>query len=141
MHHPLALIAATGVIVLVQTSIVGLGYSPVLGPDTVLAGPDSYMWLLRVEDWWRQGDWYANRVAFANAPYGDVLHWTRPFDLVLLAGALPLSAVMNFRDALLYWGIAVSPVLQFLSVLALSWGTRPSFSNRAFVFLITCEPF
>jgi hypothetical protein len=136
LHNLTAIIAAFFVLALVQTGVVLTGYWPVLGPDGVLAGPDSYMRLLRVEHWMRSGGWRDTGFPLSNAPYGEVLHWTRPFDVLLLLGARALGAVMTLREGLFWWGAAIGPVLQGLTVLALSWATRSILSNRAFVFLI-----
>lgn len=44
-----------------------------------LVGPDSYMRLVRVEELLNGTGWFNDVIARANAPYGDQLHWTRPF--------------------------------------------------------------
>ncbi len=61
---------------------------------------DGYMRLVRVEALYETGDWYDGVVHRSNAPYGESLHWTRPFDVVLLAGAAPLAPVVGFKTAL-----------------------------------------
>ncbi len=137
MHHRLTLVAAAAIAVLIQIALVAFDLPPLLGEDMVLAGPDSYMRLARVEHWWEAGLWYDADFPLANAPYGVTLHWTRPLDLLLVAGALPLRAFLGMRDALLGWGAAVGPALQVLTLLALSWGTRPFLSNGHFLLLAT----
>ncbi|MHC4521723.1 MAG: hypothetical protein ACYTAS_24280, partial [Planctomycetota bacterium] len=54
-----------------------------------LADSDCYVHLLRAEKLWRSGRWYDSVLDRSNAPYGDELHWTRPFDVLLLLGAVP----------------------------------------------------
>lgn len=136
IHHPFAILAAFVVLALVQIGAVLSGNWLVLGPDALLAGPDSYMRLLRVETWMQAGGWRDAGFPLSNAPYGEILHWTRPFDVLLWLGARPLGLVMGLREGLYLWGAAISPVLQGMTVLALSWATRPILSNRAFVFLV-----
>src|SRR3546814_12853395 len=52
---------------------------PVFGSG--LIDPDSYMRMVRVSELAQGWQWFDDTIARANAPYGDVLHWTRPFDL------------------------------------------------------------
>jgi hypothetical protein len=136
IHNPSAILAAFSVLALVQIGVVLSGNWLVLGPDGLLAGPDSYMRLLRVEIWMQAGGWRDTGFPLSNAPYGENLHWTRPFDVLLWLGSRPLGLVMGLREGLFLWGVAISPVLQGLTVVALSWATRPILSSRAFVFLV-----
>ena len=36
------------------------------------------------------GNWYDGSLPRSNWPYGEALHWTRPLDVVLLAGTFLL---------------------------------------------------
>ncbi len=103
-------------------------------PRGDLAGPDDYMRLARVTELYENGDWYADRFTRSNAPYGQVLHWTRPLDALLLAGAAPLSLALGFRPALHWWGVAISPVFHLLTLLALLWAVRPLLGGGALVY-------
>ena len=94
-----------------------------------LVDTDCYMRLIRVTDLYQTGDWYHPAPMKTNTPYGDVSHWTRPFDVLLLAGAVPGSVLVDFRDALFGWGVAISPVLMVLTLIALNWGTRAILSK------------
>ncbi len=62
-----------------------------------LLGPDSYMRMVRVEALLDTGAWYDHRIERSNAPFGEELHWTRPFDLLLLAGAAPLAPLLGWK--------------------------------------------
>ncbi len=108
---------------LVQVLWVALAASPVL--DGELIGPDSYMRLHRVTRLHETGDWFDISIPRANAPYGEVMHWTRPFDALLLAGAWLGAPFGGFEDALLWSGALVSPLLQVLAVIAMMWAGRP----------------
>ena len=124
MTARLALPAAVLAVALLQAATFTLDLPPLLGPDRILAGPDCYMRLMLTERLWETGQWFDRLSPLTNAPHGEVLHWTRPFDLLLLAGAVPLSAFMDMREALYQWGALISPFLHLLAVVALWWGTR-----------------
>ncbi|MCH9052273.1 MAG: hypothetical protein IIA72_14525 [Proteobacteria bacterium] len=97
--------------------------------DGELLGTDGYMRLVRVAGLHETGAWYDATVARANAPYGDVLHWTRPLDVLLLAGAWVLTPVTGFRDALFIAGAAVSPLLWAFTGAAFVWAGEPFFGR------------
>lgn len=108
---------------LVHTSLIVFRDVPVF--DAGLVGPDSYMRMLRVTELYQSWDWFDGTIDRANAPYGDTLHWTRPFDLLIMLVALPASFGMTFESALYVSGILVSPLLQLMTGLALAWAMRP----------------
>jgi len=76
------------------------------------------------------GRWFDQTIARSNAPFGEILHWTRPLDALLIAGAAPLAPLIGWRDALFAWGLAVSPVLHAASLLLLLWAARPLLDGR-----------
>ncbi len=94
-----------------------------------LVDTDTYMRLVRVEQLAETGDWYDSVIHRNNYPYGDELHWTRPLDVILLAGAYFLTPFLGFQPGLLTWGIMISPILGIGCILALYWATR-SVLNR-----------
>jgi len=139
----LILLITALVVVLIGTVPVLFGMPALLGEDMILAGPDGYMRLFRVEQWVRGGEWYDAISHFSNAPYGELLHWTRPFDLLLMAGALPLVPFVGFHEGLLVWGVAISLVLEILTLWVLFWATRPLLSSGWFLLmavLFTIQP-
>ena len=83
------------------------------------------MHLIRASDLYETGRWYDTVIERSNAPYGDELHWTRPFDLLLLAGAIPGSLLTSFSSSLFWWGVIISPVILVAVLLALRWAARP----------------
>jgi len=93
-----------------------------------LADTDCYLRLLRVEDLHKGGNWYDPVVLRINPPHGQTSHWTRPFDVLLLAGALPIALFTDFESALFWWGVIISPVLLIATLIALQWSTRPILS-------------
>ena len=46
--------------------------------DGRLIGPDAYMRVLRVMELAQGGNWYDAVSERSNAPFGEILHWTRP---------------------------------------------------------------
>lgn len=108
---------------LVHTSLIVFRDLPVF--ESGLIGPDSYMRMLRVTELYQNWDWFDVTIDRANAPYGDTLHWTRPFDLLIMFVALPVSFGMHFEQALYIAGIMVSPLLQLTTGFALAWAMRP----------------
>ncbi len=124
---PLALL------IVVQVLFMMRGDSPL--PNHALWGTDGYMRLLRAETLAETGQWFNSTIARANTPDGDTLHWTRPFDVLLLAGAAPLIPMLGLKESLYWWGVMISPVLHWLILLAMLWAARPLFSRQALVYL------
>ncbi len=108
---------------LVQAVVLAVGASPVL--EGGLIGTDGYMRLVRVELLQETGAWFDGRIPRSNAPYGDTLHWTRPFDVLLLGVAWLLTPFLGFEKALFWGGSFVSPVLLLVSALVMMWASRP----------------
>ncbi len=86
---------------------------------------DSYMRLVRVTRLYENWAWFDGGIPRGNAPYGMALHWTRPFDVLLLAGALPLTPLIGFERALSATATWVSPLLHLGALLALIWAVAP----------------
>src|SRR5688572_4711175 len=104
--------------VVFHTAIAGSGVS-VLTTDQFI-DPDSYWRLLRVRELNDSGVWYAAPYARANAPFGEVQSWSRPFDVLLLLGAWALKPLLGFDQGLYWWGALVSPVLHVAAAAALA---------------------
>lgn len=112
--------------------------------DTLTAGrlfdPDAYMRLQRVLELQMHGQWFDGTTLRTNAPFGELIHWTRPFDMILLAGAWLGSTVTDFRTALEIWGRIVGPVLLLLLVVVWRFGTRGLLSDRGFIISMVLVP-
>lgn len=96
-----------------------------------LADTDCYTHLNRVIQLHETGKWYNSLNPRSNAPYGESMHWTRPMDVLLLAGAWLASAVTDFRTALFWWGVVISPILLAISLVIIPWAFRPVLSENA----------
>lgn len=106
------------------------------GWEIYLCDTDPHMRLVRVEQLAETGDWYDNVIHRSNAPYGETLHWTRPLDILLLLGAFILKPFLGFHDALGWWGVAISPILGVVSLLALYWAVKPALKENERYLLI-----
>ncbi|MEE9209712.1 MAG: hypothetical protein V3U23_04605, partial [Kiloniellales bacterium] len=125
-----------GIWVAIQVLVLAIGATPLL--DGGLIGTDGYMRLVRVELLHETGAWFDGRIPRSNAPFGDTLHWTRPFDLLLLAAAWPLTPFLGIEKALFWGGSFVSPLLLLATGTAMIWASKPLVDreNRPFVILI-----
>ena len=116
-----------------------LGLAPIEKDE--LADSDSYLRLLRVENLHKGGNWYDPVFLRINPPHGQTSHWTRPFDVLLLAGATPIALFTDFESALFWWGIIISPVLMIAALVALQWSTKSVLSGdgpflAGFIFIL-----
>lgn len=122
-----------GLLILVQVLFMMRSDSPL--SNHALWGTDGYMRLVRVEALAETGDWFNSTIERANTPDGDTLHWTRPLDVLLLAGAAPLMPFLGLKQSLYWWGVFISPLLHWLTLLALMWAFRPLISREGLVYL------
>ena len=91
----------------------------------MLSDADGYTRLARVEVLAGGGSWYDASAVRANVPYGTTLHWTRPFDLLLLAGALPLLPFTSMKSAIYWSGTLINPILLVMTLAVLMWAIKP----------------
>jgi hypothetical protein len=120
-------------VVLYQAVILGTGLSPAL--EGRLIDVDGYTHLVRATELQEHGRWYDTVLQRSNAPFGVPMHWTRPFDLVLLSGAFAGTPFLGFHDALWWWGLFVPAVGQLLTALLLVWAAQPLLRGAARAFL------
>ncbi len=100
-----------------------------VGDSVVAAGGfydgDSYMRLLRVDRLLHTGGWFDNSLPRTNWPLGGTLHWSRLFDLLLIALALPMALVLGMAKALYWSGVLISPLVHVLAAVVMAWAVRP----------------
>jgi hypothetical protein len=123
-------IAISIILILLYTS----GSAPVKKGE--LADSDCYMHLIRASDLYNTGQWYEPVLIKSNAPYGEKLHWSRPFDVLLLLGAAPIALLVDFKSALFWWGVAISPILMTVTLFALYWSTKPILSKESRLLIV-----
>jgi hypothetical protein len=98
--------------------------------------------MVRVTQLVETGHWFDDTIARSNAPYGERLHWTRPLDVLLIAGAAPLATFTGWERALWLWGVSLSPTLLAAAavVFALGLGLRREEHALLAVLLVMCQP-
>jgi len=114
-----------GLLLAIHAVFIQAGISPVL--NGAMPDSDTYMRLVRVESLIGGQDWFDSTIERMNAPEGDVLNWTRPLDVLLLAGAYPLHhwQGMEWHEALFWSGAALPVLLHILMGLAVVWAFAP----------------
>ena len=90
-----------------------------------LIDTDSYMRLVRVRRLAGSGGWFDGSIPRSNAPFGETLHWTRPLDVLILAGAWVAEPFLGFRQALHMSGVLVAPLLLIVVCLTTAWAVQP----------------
>lgn len=106
-------------------------------------GTDTYMRMVRVWDWVQGGSWYQTGSQRSNWPLGEVQHWTRPLDMVLVALAAPLWPFLGLHKALYIAGVIVSPLMSICAMAVLVWGTKSVLDLRGqaiFLVLFAFQP-
>ena len=96
---------------------------------------DGYWHLLRVQEIHNDGNW-DNEINFrGNAPFGERIHWTHAFDIVLLGGAYIGSFFADFDSSLYWFGVVVGPLFFLLSLAALIFFGRAILGTRYGIYL------
>jgi hypothetical protein len=67
-------------------------------------------------------DWYNHITYRLNPPHGVFVHWTRPLDVLVLLGAVPLAWFVPLKTAIIGWSAFLVP-LCFLLTLRLFYKT------------------
>ncbi|HZL99817.1 MAG TPA: hypothetical protein VFD43_06160, partial [Planctomycetota bacterium] len=118
-----ALALAAAAVVAWQAIVLSLGLTPALSGR--LLDVDGYTHLVRAQELAAGGGWYDTVIDRSNAPFGTPMHWTRPFDLALLAGGLAGAPFVGFHAALFWWGVFLPALLQLACALLLVWAAEP----------------
>lgn len=93
---------------------------------------DGWVRLLRVDALREGAGWFTTLLPHLAAPEGLDIHWTRPFDLLILLPAWALSTLGAHPDTtLLIAGALICPVLHLASVLAAGWAAREAWPGMA----------
>lgn len=125
---------AAAIVFAVEAILLAGGNNAVL--HGLLLDPDCYMHLQRALRLMTEGGWHTTVDPRINAPFGYTIHWTAVFDLLLVAGAVPLKALgLNAHTALYVWGCAISPLLLMAALAVYAWGVRPRIAGPAFLWL------
>jgi hypothetical protein len=92
--------------------------------------PDGYMRLVMVERLLATGEWFGVVLERSNWPHGEVHHWTRPLDVLILLLALPFRVLGEWREAVALAGSLISPLLHLATCLVAAWVIRPLVPGR-----------
>jgi hypothetical protein len=92
------------------------------------------MWLVRVQQLRDGAGWYDMAVARSNAPFGEIQHWTRAFDCLLLLPSLLLSVGEDFEKSLFVWAVIIGPLLMAATLALLFMGVRAIWSEADLEF-------
>ena len=77
---------------------------------------DGYWHLMRVEKMHDTPNWYDLSLSRSNAPYGENIHWTKAFDVLLYSGAYTLSFFMTFEEAVYWFGNFINPLMHLITL-------------------------
>jgi len=86
-----------------------------------IKNPDASVRLERIKQLIDGQAWYDLSLLRISTPDGQVLHWTRPLDILVGIGAWPLSTVMPSHEAVLVAAIGLSLCSVLLSVFLVYW--------------------
>ena len=100
-----------------------------------LVGIDGYTHLMRAGVLMTDGGWFDRRLARGNPPAGDDIYWPRPYDLLLIAGALPFLPFVERVDALYFSGVIAGPLLHLAALVLLIGIGRRYFDGEGQVLL------
>ena len=120
---------------LLVIQVVGVTYGPVSLGEGGLVDTDSYTRLNRVLQLMDSRDWFDTMLPRSNAPYGEIQHWTRPLDALLIVGAALVTPFVSFSTALHWWGVFISPLFQVVTLISLIWLAKPIFTRDQLLVL------
>ena len=116
--------------------VLGFDVGGVLGDGGTLRfwDQDSYSRLLRLRALMDGGGWYDSLLTSLNAPFGLVMHWTRPLDALLVPPAALLGLWMNRTSAVELAAAGIGPVLE-VAALAVLFSALGRSADRRLVLL------
>jgi hypothetical protein len=125
----------------IEAAFVFGGITPILRGD--FPDGDGFQRLLRIMHLLDSGDWYDGTLPRSNWPFGETMNWTRPLDILLLAGAGLLRPFMSLPDGLYWFGIVQAPLFALAAAFAAGWAAKPFFGERpsyALTLLFLMQP-
>ena len=92
----------------------------------IVLDTDGYVHLLRLRSIIEHGGWNQGFIERDNAPWGFHMHWSKPFDLIILAVAAPFLIIGYDSDQiLLLVGGFSGPVFLVALGMTLLWAVKP----------------
>lgn len=96
--------------------------------DGTYMDADGYMRALRIHHWLLNPTFWEQPIIESNYPFGEILHWTRPMDILWSLFTLPFLYLENLKDSIYIAGAFLSPVLGVITVITLAYGLRRQFN-------------
>ncbi len=131
-------------LLVIAMACIGLFYTPLSQWNGFYKDADGYMRALRISHWLQNPSFIEQRIYESNYPFGEILHWTRPMDIIWLLISVPFWILSwPVKETLFICGAFLSPVLGVLCVIAITYGLRRRFNIYltllgAIIFL--CNP-
>ena len=120
-HHIFLLAAAL--------ASVCLFYIPLSGWNGFYSDADGYMRALRIYHWLLNPSFFEQPIYESNYPFGTILNWTRPMDIIWLLVSLPFWLLRYpIKETLFISGAFISPLLGILCTIVLAYGLRRRFN-------------
>ena len=107
--------------------------------DGTYRDADGYMRALRLHHWLLNPTFWEQPILESNYPFGEILHWTRPMDILWSLFTLPFLHLGNLKDSIFISGAFLSPTLGVLTVITLAYGLRRQFN--VYLVLLGCTFF
>ncbi len=83
--------------------------------DGAYIDTDNYTLALRLLEWFKNPTWREQKFMLTDYPFGEISHWTRPLDMVLLLCSLPFMLFYSLKEAVFCGGLLVSPLFLLLT--------------------------
>lgn len=96
--------------------------------DGTYLDADGYMRALRIYHWLLNPTFWEQPIIESNYPFGEILHWTRPMDILWSLFTLPFLNIGTLKDSIYIGGAFLSPVLGVLTIITLTYGLRRQFN-------------
>ena len=107
--------------------------------DGTYQDADGYMRAIRLHHWLLNPTFFEQPIPESNYPFGEIMHWTRPMDILWALFTIPFLHLTTLKDSIFIGGAFISPILGILSVITLAYGLRRQFN--IYLVLIGCSLF
>lgn len=92
---------------------------------------DPALRVLRVLQFMQTGDWYNDVFPRIDPPAGMVVPWSHPMDFLVAAGGWLFHFFLPWREAMMIWGMLLSPLLWIVLAISLQWAAKPVLHSDA----------
>jgi hypothetical protein len=89
---------------------------------------DGYMHAIRIKNWLINPSFFEQPILESNYPFGEILHITRPFDIIWILCTLPFINILSLKEAIFIGGGITAPILGIFTALALGYGLKRNFN-------------